>query len=471
MKTKMKIITLLSLSFFVSSAAYSQCETWIDSPNKDTAENAHVVYRDAMKANDFALAFTNWEIAYKLAPAADGKRASHYIDGIELYKNKLTTETDDAKKEEYKAAVVRLYDELISCYEAKAISIKCDTDDCYDVKIGQTLGRKAYDMYYTSNSPYGENLEVLQMAMEKSGDDAEYVVFAPAANIVVYQFEKGLVEKDAAVKIYKQLEGIAEYGIANNERLSAYYEQAWQSAQGTFSKIEADIFDCEYFKEKYQSDLESNPDDPELAKTVYNVLKARGCDDNDPLVVKMKKQYETWAAGVNAQRQAEFESNNPGVMAKKLYDQGDFSGAIAKYRSALSEEADPAKQASYHFSIASILYRKLKKYSEARNEAKQAASKRPGWGRPYMLIGDMYGQSARMCGDSWNQRLAILAAMDKYSYAKSLDAEVAQEASERLAKYRASMPEQSEGFMRSVKAGDSVSTGCWIGETVTIRFK
>lgn len=73
-------------------------------------------------------------------------------------------------------------------------------------------------------------------------------------------------------------------------------------------------------------------------------------------------------------------------------------------------------------------------------------------------------------GDSWNQRLAILAAMDKYNAAKSMDPEVAEEASKKVSKYYGSMPLQEDGFMQGFKKGDKVKVGCWIGETVSLRF-
>ena len=88
-----------------------------------------------------------------------------------------------------------------------------------------------------------------------------------------------------------------------------------------------------------------------------------------------------------------------------------------------------------------------------------------------MLIGDMYGSSARSCGDSWNQRLAILAAMEKYRYAKSIDSEVADDANSRLSKYAASMPSIEDGFQRGIKEGQTVTVGCWIGESVKVRYK
>ena len=123
------------------------------------------------------------------------------------------------------------------------------------------------------------------------------------------------------------------------------------------------------------------------------------------------------------------------------------------------------------FSKASIQGRKLKKYSAARATALEAAKLRPGYGRPYMLIGDLYATTARNCGDSWNQRLAILAAVDKYRKARSVDPELTDEANKKIGKYNSSLPDQSEGFMKKVKAGDKQKVGCWIGETVTVRYK
>ena len=123
------------------------------------------------------------------------------------------------------------------------------------------------------------------------------------------------------------------------------------------------------------------------------------------------------------------------------------------------------------FSKASIQGRKLKKYSAARATAREAAKLRPNYGRPYMLIGDLYATSAGKCGDSWNQRLAIIAAIDKYNYAKSIDPTVAEEAGKKVSKYRSSLPDSNDGFMRGVKAGDTQKVGCWIGESVKVRYK
>ncbi len=461
------LMTALSFSLF------GQCESWEGSPKKDDGENAHSIYRQALKANDFTTAEEYWQQAYEIAPAADGKRDYHYLDGVKIYVNKWKNETDEAKKKEYVDVMDRLYSEAMACYESKSIKLKCgeqDEAECYKKRMGYIQGRRAYDQFYSLNASYSKNLETIDAALELSGKDAEYIVFDPLARIVVYQFQKERMDKEQALNYYKQMEEIAQYNIINNEDLSELYEQAWLAAQSQYRAIEKDIFDCDYFKPIYQEEYEDSPEDPDVVKSILVRLKRRGCPEDDPLVSELDTKWKSYAAKVNAERKAEFEANNPGVLARKMYDEGDFEGAAAKYQEAISSESDPNKKANYLVGLASIKFRKLAQYGEARRLAKEAASLKPNWGKPFMLIGDMYAKSARNCGDSWNQRLAIIAAIDKYAYAKSIDSAVSADATKRIGKYSGSLPAQDEGFMRGVKEGQSVTVGCWIGESVKVKY-
>jgi len=461
-------LLLLALSINISA----QCETWEGNAKKGEAEDAHTIYRQALKTEDYALAFENWEIAYGIAPAADGKRDFHYTDGIKLYINKWKSETDAAKKKEHVDMILKLQGQAVECLQSGGITLKCDGEaDCYTKRIGYLQGRLAYDMYYSLNTVYSKTLEQLSGAVENSGNDVEYIVFAPYANIAVYNFEKELMSKEEARAIYEKLNAIADHNIAKSDNLSPSYQQAKESMNATFSKIERDIFDCDYFKIKLRPDYDADPNNVEVIKKTLAILKGQGCTPGDPFYDELDGKWKKYAAEENARLQNEYDQNNPNRMAKKLYDAGDFKGAAEKYQQAIDSESDPEKKSGYMFSLASIQFRKLKQYSKARTTAREAAKVRPGWGRPYMLIGDMYGSTARNCGDSWNQRLAILAAMDKYSYAKQVDPSQADEANKRLSKYRASMPAQDEGFMRGVKAGQTQRVGCWIGETVTVQFQ
>jgi tetratricopeptide (TPR) repeat protein len=450
--------------------ASAQCETWVNSPQVDDLKNAHSIYRQALKINDFNIAFENWKKAFEGAPAADGKRDYHYIDGAALYKNKFESATDEAQKKEFAQKAIDLYDQAIACYESRGIILPCNTDKCYREKVSFVEGRKAYDMFYTYRTPYDQIGIALENSVEKGGNKTEYIVMAPYTEVVIYQFTNNKMDAPTARAIYDKLNAITDYNIKNNKKLGVYYQQAKDAMNGRFAYIERQIFDCEYFKEKLRPDYEADPENPEVIKSTIAILKGQGCEPGDPFYDELDAKYKKYVDEENARRVAEFKANNPAFVARDLYDQGKFDESISKYREAMNEEEDPAKKGEMLFAIASIQFRKLDRYSDARKTALEAASMKEGWGRPYMLIGDMYGSSARSCGDSWNQRLAILAAIDKYSYAKSIDSEVAEEAQDRISKYYGSMPSQDEGFMRGIKAGQTLKVGCWIGETVRIRY-
>ena len=456
-----KSIFILGLGLFFAQTAFAQCGKFKDTPKESEALEAHVLYRDAIKMKDYDGAFENWKIAYELAPAADGKRASHFSDGIVIYKHKVENEADATKRKEYYDIIMRLYDEQVKCYGNESF----------------VYGRKAFDMFYgvgadgqKVTSDIMDTKKTLEQSVAKGGKSTEYVVMVPYATVVAQLFTDEKMDKATARSVYNQLNEICDHNIEKNAKLKAQYEYAKSSMNQVFGGIEYYIFDCAYFKEKYKPQFETDSDNPEFLKEAIQTLKRQGCDSTDVFLAQLEEKWSKYADEENAKIKAEFLQNNPGSWAKELYDAGDYDGAITKYKEAIEGESDASKQAGYYFSIASIQFRKQKSYSSARETAYKAAKLRPGWGRPYMLIGDMYGSSARSCGDSWNQRLAILAAMDKYGYAKSIDSEVAEEASSKLSKYYSSMPEKQEGFMRGVKAGQSVKVGCWIGESVKVRF-
>lgn len=440
--------------------AMAQCGKWTGNPRGEEAEDAHVLYRQYLKSEDFETAFPYWEKAYSIAPAADGQRPSHYVDGRTLYLHKFKNETDEARKKEYAAIIIRLYDEEITCYGNE----------------GFLLGRKAYDMFYYLRSPYADIIKALDGSIEKSAKNVEYIVFDPYARIIVNEFQKQRMSAEKARELNLMLNELADYNIANNKDLGAYYQQAKDAMNSVFTAIEGDIFDCNYFKAKFEPLYRENPEDYESIKYYFSKLVNQGCEADDPFVVELKATYERLAAVINAQLQAEFFAKNPGAHAKHLYDEGRYSEAIAKYDEAISKEqenkdANQEQIATYHFAVASIMFRKLNRYGDARDRARTAAKLRPNWGQPYMLIGDMYASTSSSCGnDAWDHQLAVLAAVDKYVQAKSVDSDVSDEANRKIGQYSSFKPDKEVGFMKGVSAGQQVRVPCWIGETVTVRY-
>ena len=465
---KNSIIILILALAVPTTGLLSQCANWVGSPDEEAGTEAHSIYRSSLKAKDFsANTFDNWQKAYSIAPAADGQRPFHFVDGIKLYKNKLEANAQDT---EAKERIASLYDELISCYKSGGIKEpKCQDQACRDSKAAKYMGRKAVDMYYVLNAPYSKNLEALQAAVAAAGNDTEYTLFRPVADIAVYQFQKGKLDQKQTRDIFELMTGIAEHNIENNEKYGEYYANEQKALNSKFKEIERDIFDCTYFVNKWEEGYRADPT-PENAKKIYNQLRLQGCDESEPFYVELKSSYEKWAASVNAEKKAEYEASHPGILANKAYKAGNYQEAINKYQEALGKETDITRKSVYNNSIASIQFRKMNDNNGAISSAKKAVSQDPTNGKAYMLLGDIYAKKSRSCGDDWKTRLVIKAAMDKYSEAKSADPTVSDEASKKLGIYSSSLPQKTEGFMRKVKEGQIVNCGCGINEKVRVRF-
>jgi len=318
--------------------------------------------------------------------------------------------------------------------------------------------------------PYDQVEKVLKESVTEAGNSTEYFIFLPYSYAVVDLFNEGKMDKKEARWVHKALNDAADFQIAKGGETAPDYQQAKTDIEEIFAQIEDGIFDCDYFKVKLVPEYQAAPDDTEVLQRVYNKLVQKGCDQNEPIMLEMKGKYEKIIAAKNAAAQAEYERNNPAAMARKLYDSGDYSGALAKYEEALANSTDPDEKAKIYLGMASIHGRHMGSPSKGRSLALKAAELKPNWGSPYMLIGDLYAKGARSCGDAFTQRLAILAASDKYAYAKSIDPGVASEATSRINTYRSSRPDKETAFMMGHKEGSRVKVGCWIGETVTLRF-
>ena len=491
----MKLALLLAVSFSISNTATAQCTTWKDleagSVEKETAESNYQIYKDHLKEKNFEASMVAWKKLMDVAPAADGKRISPFWDGIKLLKEANKKETDEAKIADNNARIISLHQQCIKCLQTKKVIIRtAKTDEALKAKIADQKARQAEDMFRTIKSPSADIYAVAKEAVEMGGKTITYKALQPYAAAAVALYKAGTVPAEEARQVHDLLNEIADDNTIRQEELAEQYlaeENAKKEKRARqisklytkykirmnkeFKKVESEIFDCEYFKGIYMSDYEEGKDDVSIVKTVYSRLKKRKCSDEDPFIMELKEQYKVLAAAENEKSQEEFNKNNPAFVAKRRYDAGDYTIAIEKWEEAIAAEVDPNKQATYLFRIASTQGRKLKQYAKARATARKAAKAKPNWGRPFMLIGDLYASSARRCGDDWNQRLAILAAIDKYRYAKSIDPDVSEESSKRIRKYNQSRPEKADGFSRGINEGASAKVGCWIGETVKVSFK
>lgn len=466
----MKLITRTLLFLFLLTGATTlaaQCKNWKGSPQEAEAENAHVNYRNfvkdkthedlmAMADADFQTAFKNWQKAYDIAPAADGGRPFHYRDGRNFYRVMMTKETDAAKKAEYAKRIIAFYDEELECYAKGAESF--------------LYGRKGYDQFYLEGYTM-DALKSLDMAIDKGGNATEYIVLVPMGELVKHFFTEGKIDKAQARAYHAKAMKMADHNIENNATYGTYYDSGKANFMASLREIENDIFDCDYFMESLYPEFEKNMDDIEVVRYVLDKLKAQGCEDSNAKLQVVQAKFDALYAARAEEYEAERRRLNPAYDAKLMIDEGNYSGAIQRYQEAADAEEDSAKKSGYYYQMATVQSSKLNSNGAARTSANRAIQIDPSNGKAYIMLGDIYSRMGRNCGDSWQQRLAILAAIDKYSQARSVDSSVADDANKRIANYNSSLPLREEGFQRNVNPGDRITVGCGIGETVTVRFQ
>ncbi len=427
----------------------SPCPTFDDAPNPDRAIEYYVLYHDFMKTQEYDQAFDYWRKVYEVAPAADGRRNSVFADGIWFYEYFLSKETDSLKREALIDTIFMLYDQVDKCYP----------------EGGYIVGRKAFDLYYKYPWRAGREaiFQMFRQSIDMDSIKAQYFVLNPFTALLVEMHKAGKISDEEARRYVTLLEQILEYGPAHCEGEVC---KAWEvvreyvPARLEYFETIKGFYDCAHYKKKYLSLYLENPDDCDVLRNVYSYLKWGGCSEDDPdfqqlIQVGNEKCREAGLAEV----------------AFECLKNADYECAIEGFEKAAEEETDVDKKARYYLLIAKVYYAHLKNFPKARQYARKAASVKPDWGEPYLLIGRLYASSGPLCGPGrgWDSQVVTWVAIDEWQKAKRIDPGVADEANKLIARYSQYMPSREDIHQRLLHEGDTYFVGCWIQQRTTVR--
>jgi tetratricopeptide (TPR) repeat protein len=161
------------------------------------------------------------------------------------------------------------------------------------------------------------------------------------------------------------------------------------------------------------------------------------------------------------------------AMGKMMVFKAQHSKASTFFKQSVELQTDDDAKAEYYLTLANHYFQNLNQPAQARTFAIKATTTKPGWGKPYIAIGNYYAASAKSCGEGneFKTAAAYWVAVDKYIKAKSIDANVADEANIKIATWSKYFPEKKEAFMYNAIEGESYTVECWINETTTIRVQ
>jgi len=439
----------------------SPCQKWVNESFEQEAVEAHVLYRDQMTAKNYTEALPLWKKAYEMAPAADGQRDVHYMDGARIYKHLIATEKglSETDKKMYQEKIFKFYQEAINCYPKKKTDYKA---------------LMAYDYFYTFPGTKSD-MEIYNMYKEiidEDGNETSVSVLNPFTSLVVGLLLEEKIPMTEAQTYTGKIMDVFNFN-KKEKSATAWKKEGWNIVESyappRLEQLEGikDFYGCNYFKDKYLAEYRENAADCDAISTFIARMKYGSCPDSDSDLVAAR-------AAKSQNCEVVVGSNKPGPLrtARECLENGDYDCAISNYETYVNDTDDMEKKGRYNLRIAKIYYSHKKKYSKARQYALKAADQKPGWGAPYMLIGTMYASSGPLCGPGtgFDSQRVTWVAIDKWNKAKSIDPSVSAEANKLINRYSQYMPTRADIFQRSIAEGSTYKVPCWIQENTKVRI-
>lgn len=219
--------------------------------------------------------------------------------------------------------------------------------------------------------------------------------------------------------------------------------------------IIVELASCEKLIPFYQKSFEENKTNEMWLKRAADRLEAKECD-GDPLFSKISEALYK----LNPSADAAYKL---GVVESQ---RGNTTKALGYFNQAANMFTDNSKKAFVYYRMATMFAKSNK--SQARTYAKKALSVKASYGRAYLLIAQLYGNSINDCATNpFDKRAMYWLAAQYADRAAAADPSLKAIASKTAASYRAAAPTRTQIF-ESGKAGQKIVFNCWVGESVTV---
>lgn len=432
MKVKNVLTGLLTL--LVAGFAQAQDWNWPSEPEKEAkAREYNAAYVDYMKSEQFVEATKplNW-----LLVNVPNLNESIYINGVTVYNGAATKTSDEAKKKVYQDSVITIFELRKEQYDNEARWI-------------ENKAYYAYNFYKNDKEKLAETIKDFDKVIELNGKFGTVNLLAYYYDLIYrhYAMNKAYT-KEEVVNKYDAITAILEAAEANGSDVS--------TPAGTRDQliVAMELIDCNFIENTLGTRFKANPNDEKLANQIFKYSVQYKCLNTEAFTMAL--EY--------------IDNNNPSfstsqVRAMRYMQNREYDKAQPILEKALTLAENNTQKADVHFDLAKV-HAQLGRKSAARTSAREAANlDAEKTGDAYTLIGQLYMGSFNDCkgGESRAKDYSIyIAAYNAFQRAGN---------SEGMRDARARFPSKEELFTEGLQVGESISTGCWIGETVTLATR
>ena len=213
---------------------------------------------------------------------------------------------------------------------------------------------------------------------------------------------------------------------------------------------------CDILVPLYSKNFEENKNNTLWIRRAAGRLDGKDCSD-DPLFVTLVEQLHSLEPSADS-------AYYLGILNDK---QGNSEDALKYYQESVSLQTDNYKKANILYKIA-VKFKNAGRRVSARNYAEQALSYQPSLGRAYLLISNMYADSANGCGDTqFNKRAVFWLAAQTAIKAGRVDASLKKISDRTAAAFNGRAPTKTDIFTEG-NQGTNITFSCWIRRSVKV---
>ena len=427
------------------------------------------IFAESAKIKNYQAAYEPWKTVLDNCPTLN---VATYQYGELILKDFIKKSTTEEEKTKYLTDLLSLYDQWLENFpirkgvkqEGKILSNKGQAMLDNGVK-DKSLIYDTFDYAFNNDPESFTNPKSLAYYFQtgydlyKDGTKIDLETLFEKYEELTEKFEllKTNISKNIDVILKKEESGTALTSReARNKRIYDTNSNAVSAYLRLIDQLIAKEATCDILIPLYSKNFEENKNNPLWIRRAAGRLDGKECSD-DPLFVTLVEQLHKLEPSADS-------AYYLGILNDK---QGNSADALKYYQESVSLQTDNYKKANILYKIA-VKFKNSGRRSSARDYAEQALSFQPSLGRAYLLIANMYADSANGCGDTqFNKRAVFWLAAQTAQKAGRVDASLKKLTATTVAAYNGRAPSKTDIFTEG-NQGATVSFSCWIRRSVKV---
>ncbi|MDG1337910.1 MAG: hypothetical protein P8P23_03645 [Flavobacteriaceae bacterium] len=427
------------------------------------------IFAESAKIKNYQAAYEPWKIVLDNCPTLN---VATYQYGELILKDFIKKSTTEEEKSKYLTDLLSLYDQWLENFpvrkglrqEGKILSNKGQAMLDNGVK-DKTLIYNTFDYAFNNDPGSFTNPKSLAYYFQtgydlyKDGTKINLETLFEKYEELTEKFEllKSNISKNIDIILKKEESGTPLTSReARNKRIYDTNSNAVSAYLKLIDQLIAKEATCDILIPLYSKNFEENKNNSLWIRRAAGRLDGKDCSD-DPLFVTLVEQLHKLEPSADS-------AYYLGILNDK---QGNSAEALKYYQESVSLQTDNYKKANILYKIA-VKFKNSGRRSSARDYAEQALSFQPSLGRAYLLIANMYADSANGCGDTqFNKRAVFWLAAQTAQKAGRVDASLKKLTATTVAAYIGRAPSKTDIFTEG-NQGANISFSCWIRRSVKV---